>query len=66
MGPVLPNTFSNDLIESIKGILCQLADDTYLDESVDLLKDRKVLLRNMDRLDQQDEIICMMFNKAKF
>lgn len=65
MGPVLLNTFSSDLIESIKGTLCQFADDTCLDWSVDLLKDRKVLQRNVDRLDQWDEIICMVFNKAK-
>lgn len=65
MGPVLLNNFSNEVIESIKSTLCEFANDTYWDGSVDLLKDRKVLQRDVDRLDQWDEIICLTFSKAK-
>ncbi|KAK4814697.1 LOW QUALITY PROTEIN: hypothetical protein QYF61_025523 [Mycteria americana] len=63
LGPVLFNTFINDLDE---GIECTITKQHQSGgRSVDLLKGRKALQRDLNRLHRWAGANCMRFNKAQ-
>ncbi|KAJ7421829.1 hypothetical protein WISP_41081 [Willisornis vidua] len=58
--------FFNDLNEGIECTISKFTEDTKLGGNVCLLKGRKALQRNLDRLDSWADVNCVWLNKAKY
>ena len=64
LGPVLFNFFNNDLDEGIECSLSNFVNKTKLGVRADLLKGRRALQRDLDRLNPWAEANSVKFNRA--
>lgn len=66
LGPVLFDTFINELDDRAELILCKSANDTKLGEMTDTLEGHTSIQRDVYRLKKWSDKNLMKFNKGKY
>ncbi|PKU40298.1 rna-directed dna polymerase from mobile element jockey-like [Limosa lapponica baueri] len=64
-GPVLFNTFINDIDSGTEYTLSKFVHDTKRSGALDSLERRNTIQRDRDRLEEWDHVNLMKFNKTK-